>query len=184
MYLRVIWRVSFLLYNQPQLMSKPFVHPTADVSKDAILGENVKVWHQAQIREQAVLGANCIVGKNAYIDHHVSVGANTKIQNNASVFHGTTLEEGVFVGPFVCFANDHFPRAINPDGTLKKVDDWTVSKTLIKKGAAIGAHATILPGVTIGEWAMVGAGSVVTKDVPAYALVYGNPAQIHGKVKP
>lgn len=171
-----------LLYNQVQPMANKFIHATADVSQEAEIGEGCKIWHGAQIREGAKLGENCIVGKNVYIDINVAIGDNCKIQNNACVYHGVSLADGVFVGPFACFANDHFPRAINSDGTLKSESDWTVSPTVVKKGAAIGAHATILPGVTIGEWAMIGAGSVVTKDVPAYALVYGNPARVQGKV--
>lgn len=163
-------------------MSKPYIHSTAEVSNKASLGSGVKVWHQAQVREGVTIGDNSIIGKNVYIDFNVSIGANTKIQNNACVYHGVTLEEGVFVGPFVCFANDLFPRAINEDGSLKSANDWTVSPTTVKKGASIGAHAVILPGVTIGEWAMIGAGSVVTKDVPAYGLMYGSPARLQGKV--
>ena len=119
--------------------------------------------------------------KNVYIDHHVSIGINVKIQNNVSVFHGVTIEDNVFVGPHVCFTNDKSPRAVNPDGTVKSAHDWVAEKTLVKKGASIGAAATILP-VIIGEWAMIGAGSIVTKDVPPYALVVGTPAKIVGYV--
>ena len=107
-----------------------------------------------------------------------------KIQNYVSVFHGVTLEDGVFVGPHVCFTNDLFPRAVNPDGTLKSGDDWKLSKTLIKEGAGLGANSTIRCGVTVGKWAIIGAGSVVTRDVPDYGLVWGNPARLHGFVSP
>lgn len=159
-----------------------YIHPTAEVSDRAILGENCKIWHQAQVREGAVLGDNCIVGKGAYIDSGVQIGRNCKLQNRASVYHGVTIEDGVFVGPHVCFTNDLQPRAINPDGSLKSDSDWVESKTLVREGAAIGANSTIVAGITIGRWAMVGSGSVVTRDVPDYGLVYGNPARLHGYV--
>jgi acetyltransferase-like isoleucine patch superfamily enzyme len=160
----------------------PFIHPTADVSAQAAIGPGSKIWHQAQIRERACLGTNCIVGKGAYIDFDVAIGDNVKIQNGVYVYHGVTIEAGVFLGPGVILTNDKLPRAINPDGSLKSDADWEVSSTLIGRGASIGAGAVILPGVTIGEFAMVGAGAVVTRDVPAHALVYGNPARSHGYV--
>jgi UDP-2-acetamido-3-amino-2,3-dideoxy-glucuronate N-acetyltransferase len=159
-----------------------YIHPTAEVSDKAILGENCKVWHQAQVREGARLGDNCIVGKAAYIDRGVQIGRNCKIQNRASLYHGVTIEDGVFVGPHVCFTNDLEPRAINPDGNLKSDADWSEAKTLVRKGAALGANSTIVAGVTIGQWAMVGAGAVVTHDVPDYGLIYGNPARLRGYV--
>jgi UDP-2-acetamido-3-amino-2,3-dideoxy-glucuronate N-acetyltransferase len=159
-----------------------FAHPTADVSSEAVIGPGTRVWHQAQVRERACLGANCIVGKGAYIDFDVSIGDNVKIQNGVYIYHGVTVEDGVFLGPGVILTNDKLPRAINPDGSLKTDADWEVSLTLIRRGASIGAGAVILPGVTVGEFAMVGAGSVVTRDVPAHGLVYGNPACLHGYV--
>jgi UDP-2-acetamido-3-amino-2,3-dideoxy-glucuronate N-acetyltransferase len=111
-------------------------------------------------------------------------GNNVKIQNGISVYHGVTLEDGVFCGPHCVFTNDRLPRAINPDGSPKAADDWVLSQTLVRSGASIGAHATIVCGVTIGRWAMVGAGAVVTRDVPDYGLVFGNPARLHGFVCP
>jgi UDP-2-acetamido-3-amino-2,3-dideoxy-glucuronate N-acetyltransferase len=159
-----------------------FVHPTADVSSEAVVGPGTRIWHQAQVRERACLGANCIVGKGTYVDLDVSIGDNVKIQNGVYVYHGVTVEDGVFLGPGVILTNDKLPRAINPDGSLKTDADWEVSLTLIRRGASIGAGAVILPGVTVGEFAMVGAGSVVTRDVPAHGLVYGNPACLHGYV--
>jgi len=159
-----------------------FVHPTADVSSEAVIGPGTRIWHQAQVRERACLGANCIVGKGAYVDFDVSIGDNVKIQNGVYVYHGVTVEDGVFLGPGVILTNDKLPRAINPDGALKSDADWEVSSTLIERGASIGAGAVILPGVTVGEFAMVGAGSVVTRDVPAHGLAYGNPACLHGYV--
>ncbi len=158
------------------------IHPSADVSDGAEIGENTSIWHQAQVREQTVIGKNCIIGKGVYVDFEVKIGDNTKIQNGASIYHGVILNEGVFVGPHVCFTNDLHPRAVNPDGTLKSGNEWTVSQTLVKQGAALGANSTIVCGITIGEWAMVAAGSVVTRDVPNFGLVMGNPARLRGYV--
>jgi len=158
------------------------IHPTADVASSANLGEGTSVWHQAQIRENAQIGANCIIGKGVYVDYGVKIGNNVKIQNYVSVYHGVTLEDGVFIGPHVCFTNDLHPRAINPEGTLKSADDWILSATLVRHGAALGANSTIRCGITIGKWVMVGCGSVVTRDLPDYALAWGNPASVHGFV--
>jgi acetyltransferase-like isoleucine patch superfamily enzyme len=162
--------------------NQPFVHPTADVSPRAEVNSGSRIWHQAQVRERVRIGTNCIVGKGAYIDFDVTIGNNVKIQNGVYVYHGATVEDGVFLGPGVILTNDKLPRAINPDGSLKTDADWEVSPTLIRRGASIGAGTVILPGVTVGEFAMVGAGSIVTHDVPAHALVYGNPARLHGYV--
>ncbi len=159
-----------------------FAHETASVEENASIGEGSKIWHFAQVRRGAKLGKNCIVGKNVFIDFDSIIGDNCKIQNNALVFHQTILEDGVFIGPAVCLANDKQPRAINPDGSQKSGDDWEVSTTKIGKGAAIGACSVITPGVTIGQWAMAGSASVITKDVPDYGLVYGNPARLRGFV--
>jgi UDP-2-acetamido-3-amino-2,3-dideoxy-glucuronate N-acetyltransferase len=158
------------------------IHPTAEVSDKATLGSGTSIWNHAQVRENATLGDNCVISKGVYIDFGVSIGNNVKIQNYVSVYHGVTIKDGVFVGPHVCFTNDLYPRAINPDGTLKNADDWILSETLIREGAALGANCTIVCGVTIGKWAMVGSGSVVTRDVPDRGLVWGNPARLHGFV--
>jgi acetyltransferase-like isoleucine patch superfamily enzyme len=158
------------------------VHPTADVSPDAVIGPGTRVWHQAQIRERARIGANCIVSKGVYIDFDVQVGSNCKIQNGAFLYHGCTLEDGVFVGPGVIFTNDKRPRAINPDGSLKGTDDWEVGKTVVRQGASVGTGSIVLPGVTIGRFAMVAAGAVVSKDVPDYGLAVGVPARLVGFV--
>jgi UDP-2-acetamido-3-amino-2,3-dideoxy-glucuronate N-acetyltransferase len=151
-------------------------HETAEVHDKANVGENTKIWNHAQVREDAVIGKNCNFGKNVYIDFGVRIGDNVKIQNNVSVWHGVTIENDVFIGPSVVFTNDLRPRAFiwNPE---------RVAKTTIKQGASIGANATIICGErTIGKYAMVGAGSVVTKDVPDYGLVIGNPARLVGYV--
>ena len=161
-----------------------FVHPSADVSPQASIGPGTKIWQHCQVREKAVIGANCILSKGVYIDSGVQVGNNVKIQNGISVYHGVTLEDGVFCGPHCVFTNDKRPRSVNPDGSLKGGADWVVSKTLVRTGASIGAHATIVCGITIGCWAMIGSGAVVTKDVPDYGLVYGNPARLHCFVCP
>ena len=160
------------------------IHPTAEVSPQAEIGEGTSIWHQVQIREGSRIGKNCILSKGVYIDAGVLVGDCVKIQNYVSVYHGVTVEDGVFIGPHVCFTNDLQPRAVNPDGTLKAADDWQLSPTLIRRGASLGANSTIRCGVTIGKWAMVGAGSVVTHDIPNYGLAWGNPARLHGFVCP
>ena len=158
------------------------IHPTAEVSEKAEIGENTKIWHHSQVRENSKIGKNCVLGKNVYVDINTIIGDNVKIQNNVSVYDGVVIEDGVQVGPHACFTNDKFPRAINPDGSLKGVSDWEISRTLVKKGASIGAHSVIVCGTTIGKFALIGAGAVVTKDVPDHALVYGNPARIQGYV--
>ncbi len=160
------------------------VHPTAEVAPDAIVGPGTSIWNQAQVREGARIGAGCIIGKNVYVDAGVMIGDRCKVQNNVSLFHGVTVEDGVFVGPHVCFTNDRVPRAITTDGSLKTDADWEVTPILVRRGAAIGANSTILPGVTIGRWAMVGAGSVVTRDVVDHELVGGNPARRLGGACP
>lgn len=160
------------------------IHPTAEVSDKAKIGDGTGIWHQCQVREDVTIGENCILGRGVYVDAGVSIGKNVKIQNYVSIYHGVTIEDGVFIGPHVCFTNDLRPRAINPDGTLKAGDEWELSPTLVKYGAALGANSTIRCGVTIGEWAMVGSGSVVTRDVPDFGLVMGNPAKLHGYVCP
>ncbi|MBC7261424.1 MAG: N-acetyltransferase, partial [Chloroflexi bacterium] len=158
------------------------IHPTAEVSPQAYIGAGTKIWHQAQVREGARIGQSCIIGKGVYIDFDVVIGNRVKIQNGASIYHGVTIEDGVFIGPHACLTNDKLPRAITPEGQLKRDTDWEVGKILIQYGASIGAGAIILPGVTVGRFAMVGAGAVVTKDVVAHGLVIGNPARLVGFV--
>jgi UDP-2-acetamido-3-amino-2,3-dideoxy-glucuronate N-acetyltransferase len=156
------------------------IHPTADVSAEAEIGEGTRIWANVQIRERAKIGRNCIIGRNSYIEFDVSIGNNVKIQNNASLYVGLTVEDGAFIGPHVVFTNDKLPRAINPDGTLKSAADWHVGETLVRYGASIGAHSVVVTGVSIGRWSMIGSGTTVTKDVPDHALVIGNPGRIIG----
>lgn len=163
-------------------MSQPHIHPTAEVSPIATIGPGTSIWHHAQIREHATIGPRSIIGKGAYIGAHVHIGANCKIQNYACIYEGNTLQDGVFIGPAVILTNDRYPRAINPDGTLKAPTDWELTGTLVQYGAAIGARSVILPGLTIGRWALVAAGSVVTHNIPDHALVAGNPARQLGWV--
>lgn len=158
------------------------IHPTAEVSELAKIGENTRIWHYVQIRENASIGSNCIIGKDVYVDREVMIGDNVKIQNGAAIYHGVTLEDGVFIGPGACLTNDKYPRAITPLGELKGDEDWQVELTTVKRGASVGAGAVILPGVVLGRFSMVGAGAVVTRDVPDHGLVQGNPARLVGYV--
>ena len=158
------------------------IHATAEVSSKASIGQGTSIWNQTQIRENAKIGKNCVFGKNVYVDRNVLIGNNVKVQNNSSIYEGVTIQDGVFVGPHVSFTNDRLPRAINPDGSLKKETDWKLEKTLVRTGASIGAKSVLMCGITIGEFALIGAGSVVTKDVEDYSLVLGNPATLVGYV--
>lgn len=153
------------------------IQESADVSPQARLGEGTSVWHLAQVREDAELGENCIVGRGAYVGTGVRMGDNCKLQNYALVYEPAVLEDGVFVGPAVVFTNDHFPRSIDPDGRLKRGDDWEAVGVTVRQGASIGARSVCVAPVIIGRWAMVAAGAVVTADVPDFALVAGVPAR-------
>lgn len=164
------------------MVPQPLIDPTAEVSAKAVIGESTRVWHQAQVREGAWIGRDCIVGKGVYVDFDVVIGDNVKIQNGCFVYHGVTLQDGVFLGPGVILTNDKRPRAINSDGSLKTDADWDEGKILVKRGASLGAGSVVLPDVVIGAFAMVGAGAVVTKDVPEHGLVVGNPARLVGLV--
>ncbi|MEQ4303018.1 acyltransferase [Plantactinospora sp. B6F1] len=158
----------------PALPDTVFVHPSAEVDEGARIGDGTKVWHLAHVRSTARVGANCVIGRNVYVDANVVVGDLVKIQNNVSVYQGVTIEDEVFVGPCAVFTNDLRPRAQNPE--------WEITPTTVRRGASIGANATIVCGVEIGSYAMIAAGSVVTRDVAPYQLVVGNPARPKGWV--
>ncbi len=160
----------------------PVVEASADVDGRAAIGSGTRVWHLAQVREDAVIGTECIVGRGAYVGPGVHVGDRCKIQNHALVYEPAVLEDGVFVGPAAVFTNDYFPRAVDPDGRLKTADDWHAVGVHVREGASIGARAVCIAPVTVGRWAMVAAGSVVTRDVPDHALVAGVPARRIGWV--
>lgn len=154
-----------------------YAHESADVDERASIGAGSKIWHYAQIREFAVLGDGCIVGRGAYVGTAVSIGRNCKIQNYALVYEPAVLEDGVFIGPAVVLTNDQFPRAVNPDLSLKAGDDWEAVGVTIREGAAIGARAVCVAPLVVGRWATIAAGAVVTKDVPDFALLAGVPAR-------
>jgi len=158
------------------------IHSTAEVSPKAQLGNGTRIWHSVQVREGVSIGQNCIIGKDVYIDFDVKIGDNVKVQNSALIYHGATIEDGVFIGPQACLTNDRMPRAITSDGRLKGNDDWVVGPILVKYGASIGAGSLILPNVTVGRFALVGAGAIVSRDVPDHGLVVGNPARLVGYV--
>ncbi|WP_153505247.1 acyltransferase [Cumulibacter manganitolerans] len=155
---------------------------SAEVHESATIGEGSTIWHLAQIREDARVGRNCIVGRGAYIGSGVTLGDNCKVQNYALLYEPATLEDGVFIGPAVVLTNDTYPRAVNPDGSIKSASDWDATGVHIATGASIGARAVCVAPVTIGAWALVAAGSVVTKDVPDHALIVGVPARRVGWV--
>lgn len=157
-------------------MSPYFSHPTAIIDDGAQIGPETKIWHFSHVMPEAIIGEGCNLGQNVFIANGVKIGNGVKIQNNVSVYQGVTLEDDVFCGPSCVFTNDINPRSAFPKGS----DNY--KETLVKQGATIGANATILSGITIGKYAMIGAGSVVTKNVPDYALVYGTPARVMGRV--
>lgn len=150
------------------------IHPTAIVEEGASIGEGTRVWHRSHLRSGCSIGAGCTIGFSVYVDADVVVGDRCKIQNHVSLYRGVTLEDDVFVGPAAVFTNDRYPRATSAE--------WPVVKTLVRRGASLGAGAVIVCGIEIGAWAMVGAGAVVTRDVPAHGLVLGSPATLRGWV--
>ncbi len=156
-------------------MKEYFAHNTAVIDEDCNIGANTKIWHFSHIMENAVLGDNCVVGQNVMIGRNVRIGNGVKIQNNVSVYDGVECEDDVFLGPSMVFTN-----VINPRAFIERKEQFR--KTLVKRGATIGANATVLCGHTIGEYAMIGAGAVVTTDIPDFALVVGNPARQIGWV--
>jgi acetyltransferase-like isoleucine patch superfamily enzyme len=150
------------------------VHASATVETDAVVGARTRVWHGCHLRSGSRIGSDCSLGFSVYVDAGVVIGDRCKVQNHVSLFHGVTLEDEVFVGPSAVFTNDRVPRAQFPD--------WEVSPTIVRRGASIGANATVVCGVEIGAWALVAAGAVVTTDVPPHALVVGVPARVRGWV--
>ena len=155
-------------------MSKARIHSSAIVDIGAEIGDGCRVWVNVQIREGAKIGKKCVLSKDVYIDCNVKIGDECKIQNSVSIYDGVTIESQVFVGPNASFTNDKVPRAFNTE--------WKITKTLVQQGASLGANCTIVCGVVIGEYSMVAAGSVVTKDVPPYTLVAGAPARVVAKI--
>lgn len=156
-------------------MSTIIIHSSAVIEVGASVGAHTSVWHFCHIMPGAVIGERCLLGQNVFVDNNVCIGNGVKIQNNVSVYNGVTLEDDVFVGPSVVFTN-----VINPRSFIERKEEFKT--TLVKKGATIGANATIVCGIVIGSYAMIGAGAVVTKDVPSFALVLGNPAKEVGRV--
>lgn len=154
-----------------------YKHESAYVDDPSEIGEGTKIWHFSHVQKNAVIGKNCVLGQNVNVGNNVTIGNNCKIQNNVSIYEGVTLEDYVFCGPSMVFTNILDPKCKYPQAESK-----FYVKTLVKEGASIGANATIVCGNTIGKHALVGAGSVVTKDVPDYALVVGNPGKIIGWV--
>jgi len=155
-------------------MNKAYIHPTAIVEKTAKIGKDTKVWHFVHIREKAEIGSECVLGHAVYVGKEVKIGNRVKLENRATIYQGVKIEDDVFVGPHVTFTNDLYPRSHSPD--------WKIVPTLVKKSASIGAGTVVICGLTIGEHAMIGAGSVVTKDIPPHAMAYGNPAKMRGFV--
>jgi UDP-2-acetamido-3-amino-2,3-dideoxy-glucuronate N-acetyltransferase len=158
------------------------VHGTADLEADVSVGPRTSIWHRAQIRTGARIGADCIIGRDAFIDAGVMLGDRVKVQNAALVYHGVTVEDGVFIGPNAILTNDRYPRAITSTGDLARAADWVVSPILLRQGCSVGAGAIVVAGCNVGRFATIGAGAVVTRTVPANALVAGNPARRLGWV--
>ena len=163
-------------------MSGSFIHPTVNTEGDFSIGENSRVWSNSQLGINVEIGRNTNIGRNVYLGPGVKIGDNCKIQNNALVYEPARIGDGVFVGPGVILTNDKFPRAVNSDGSLKTATDWQPMGVEINTGASIGAGAICVAPIEIGEWAVIAAGSVVTKSVLPFALMAGTPARRIGWV--
>ena len=153
------------------------IHSTAEVAESAYIGDGTVIWQYAQVREDCIIGENLIIGRGVYVGNGVRIGANSKIQNYALIYEPAVLEAGVFIGPGVILTNDQYPRAVNPDESQKSRNDWNPVGVTIREGASVGAGSICVAPVAIGAWSLVAAGSTVTKDVPAFALVAGVPAK-------
>ena len=173
---------GYMVLARKEIDDGPTIHPTAEVATSASIGARTRVWNEAQIREGARIGSDCVLAKGVYVDIDVTVGDRVKLENRVSVFQGARIANGAFIGPHSCLLNDKLPRATTPEGILKRRPDWQVCGVVIGEGASIGGSCTILPGVEVGRFAMVGAGAVVTRNVPEYGLVVGNPARLVGYV--
>jgi UDP-2-acetamido-3-amino-2,3-dideoxy-glucuronate N-acetyltransferase len=158
------------------------VHASAELEAGVSVGPRTSVWNRAVLRSGASLGAECVIGRDAFIDEGVRLGDRVKVQNGALIYHGVTVGNGVFIGPGAILTNDRYPRAVTATGELAGPDDWTVSPIQLQEGCSIGAGAIVVAGITVGRFATIGAGSVVTHDVPDYALLAGNPARRLGWV--
>jgi len=163
-------------------VSGVFIDPTARVEEGATIGPGTRVWGHSHVRTGARIGADCVIGSDVTVDVGVVVGDRCKVQNGALLYRGVQLGDGVFVGPAAVLTNDRRPRAVNPEGALLAAGDWKISPIVVDDGASIGANATVVAGVRVGRWAMVGAGAVVTRDVAPHALVVGVPARQAGWV--
>jgi len=155
-------------------MKEVYIHTTAVVDKTAKIEKGTKVWHFVHVRENAEIGRDCVLGHSVYVGSGVKIGNGVKLENRATIYEGVKIEDKVFVGPHVTFTNDPYPRSFSTD--------WEIVGTFVREGASIGAGSVVMCGVTIGEYAMIGVGSVVTKDIPSHALAYGNPAEVRGFV--
>jgi UDP-2-acetamido-3-amino-2,3-dideoxy-glucuronate N-acetyltransferase len=158
------------------------VHASAELEADVAVGPRSSVWNRAVLRNGAILGADCVIGRDAFIDEGVKLGDKVKVQNGALIYHGVTVGNGVFIGPGAILTNDRYPRAVTATGELARGDDWELSPIELLDGCSIGAGAVVVAGTKVGRFATVGAGSVVTRDVPDYVLVAGNPARRLGWV--
>ena len=155
--------------------SNPNIHPSAIIDEGAQIGEGTRIWHFCHLMPRSIVGRNCILGQNVFVDNDAVIGNGVKVQNNVSVYNGVIIEEDAFIGPSVVFTN-----VINPRSFIERKKEF--KRTMIRKGASIGANATILCGIEIGEYALIGAGAVITKDVLPFALMTGNPARQEGWV--
>ena len=174
--------VGYIVLARKETDDKPTIHRTAEVAASASIGARTRIWNEAQIREGARIGSDCVLAKGVYVDIDVTVGNRVKLENRVSLFQGARLADGAFIGPHTCLLNDKLPRAITPEGSLKRRPDWQARGVIVGEGASIGGGCTILPGVEVGRFAMVGAGAVVTRNVPDHGLAVGNPARLVGYV--